>query len=60
MPDPIILEIAYGRTINIGNFENVRLEFRVQVPKGTSYEDTLERIKQIADREEAKIRREHS
>jgi hypothetical protein len=44
----------------VGNFENVRLEFRVQVPEGVSYRSVLETVKKVMDREEAVIRKEYA
>jgi hypothetical protein len=54
-----ITKITYGRTVNIGNFENVRFDFTAEVPPEEDYRRVLGELKRLADREEARIRREY-
>ncbi len=53
--EPEIFEITYGKTVNIGNYESVRLDLTARVPAGKSYADILARLKQIMVMEEAAI-----
>lgn len=57
-PRPRITTVTYGRTINIGGFETVRIELSAQVDPGGEYEPVLDALKDILDAEEKLVRRE--
>ena len=57
-PPPKITQVTYGRTIFIGSYETVRFDFTAQVPEGDTYRRVLNQLKDLADVEEGRIRRE--
>lgn len=58
--NPDITEITYGKTMNIGRYESVRLDLTARVPAGKSYADVLAKLKRIMVEEEDVIRAEQS
>lgn len=55
-----VVEVAYGRTINTGNFENVRIELRAKVKPGQSYRYVWNAIREMAKAKEKEIRAEQA
>ncbi len=55
---PKIIQITYGRTIFIGKYETVRIDFTAQVPEGENYRRVLNQLKDLSDIEEGRIRHE--
>jgi hydrogenase maturation factor len=51
-----IKTISYGMTINLGNYESVRVDFAAEVDNEESPQEVLNELKKIAKFEEAKIR----
>jgi len=54
-----ITQVSYGKTINIGNYQSIRIEFRADLLPGESLAETIERLKKILDKEETLILREN-
>lgn len=54
-----ITQVSYGKTINIGNYQSIRIEFRADLLPGESLTETIERLKKILDKEETLILREN-
>lgn len=52
-----IIEVVYGRTINIGNYESVRIEYKARVKEGQTAEKVMEALKKVTAQEEARILR---
>jgi len=40
-----ITQVNYGRTINMGNYESVRLDLTAKVNQGEDYKEVLEELK---------------
>ncbi len=36
-----IIEVTYGRTFNLGNYESLRIEFRASVEDGENVQKTI-------------------
>lgn len=56
---PDIIEVAWGKTINIGNFENVRLDLKARVNEGQNWRDVLRAIRLLVRDYETVIREKH-
>lgn len=53
-----IKEVSYGRTINVGEYETVRIEYRADVPDGMDHVEVLDDLKDLLDQEERIVRKE--
>ena len=53
-----IKDVSYGRTLNVGDYETVRIEFSAAVDPGQSYQEVLDQLKDVMDTEETIIRKE--
>lgn len=51
-----ITSVSYGRTVNINNFESVRVDWEARVHEGQTAEGVLELLRQVARREIPRIR----
>ena len=40
-----ITKVSYGRTINMGNYESVRIDLTADVPLGEDHQDVIEELK---------------
>lgn len=40
-----ITSVSYGKTINMGNYESVRLDLTARVDDGESWKDVLDELK---------------
>lgn len=57
MDDPIeIIEITYGRTVNVGNYENVRIDFKARVRANQTPDYVYKALKKMCEEKEAEIR----
>lgn len=54
--EPDITEVSWGKTINIGNFENVRLDLKARVNEGQDWREVLRAIRHIVRDYETAIR----
>jgi hypothetical protein len=52
-----ITEVVYGRTINVGNYESVRVEYRARVKEGQTAAAVMAALKKIAAEEEGRVLR---
>ena len=56
-----ITSISYGKTINIGNYQSVRVELSADVDEHIeSYRDVLSQLRGLLQNEETQIRLENS
>ena len=53
---PDITEVSWGKTVNIGNFETVRLDLTARVNEGQDWKEVLRAIRHIVRDYEAAIR----
>lgn len=53
---PDITEVSWGKTVNIGNFENVRLDLTARVNTGQDWKEVLRAIRHIVRDYETAIR----
>ncbi len=53
-----IQSVSYGRTINMGNYESVRIDLTATVTSGEDYRDTLNDLKTEMLKLEKQTRRE--
>lgn len=58
--NPVITSVTFGRTINVGNFENVRIEYRADVKPGQDAGEVMKALKRIANAEEERVRDEYA
>ena len=57
MDDPIeVIEITYGRTVNVGNYENVRIDFKARVRENQTPDYVYKALKKLCDEKEKEIR----
>ena len=42
-----VIEVSYSRTINVGNFENVRIDYRAKVKPGQTHDQVMAALKRI-------------
>lgn len=47
--------VSYGVTVNIGNFETVRFDLSAQVTLDEKWQDVLERIRALCDKQKQRI-----
>lgn len=40
----LITSVSYGRTINMGNYESVRIDLSARVPDGEKWQDVLSEL----------------
>lgn len=53
-----IIQVSYGRTVNIGNYQSVRFDFVARVDNDEDWRDIYEELKSQALREEKRIAKE--
>lgn len=53
-----VTEVAYGRTINTGNYQNVRIDYRAKVKPGQDPVYVMRALKLMAAEEEERVRAE--
>lgn len=54
-----ITAITLGRTINVGNYESVRLDLHAVLEEDESLKHALEKLKDEIDSQESKLRKEY-
>jgi hypothetical protein len=54
-----IIQISYGKTINIGNYQSIRLEYTASVDPGDLPDKVLEDLKDILTDAENEIKLEN-
>lgn len=54
--EPDITEVSWGKTVNIGNFETIRLDITARVNKGQDWREVLRAIRHIVRDYETAIR----
>ena len=54
--EPDITEVSWGKTVNIGNFETVRLDLTARVNEGQDWREVLRAIRHIVRDYETAIR----
>jgi hypothetical protein len=52
MNEPQIIEVTWGKTVNLGNFENVRLDLKARVNTGQNWREVLAALRELVRREE--------
>jgi hypothetical protein len=57
--EPDITEVTWGKTINIGNFENVRLDLKARVNEGQDWREVLRAIRHLVRDYEIAIRKKY-
>jgi hypothetical protein len=55
-----ITKVAYGKTINIGNYESIRIDLEATVEGQEHYHDNLLKLKKLMADEEQLIRHEQA
>ncbi len=55
-----VSEVSYGRTINVGNFENVRIDYRAKVKPGQTHDQVMAALKRICRDEENRVLRQYN
>ena len=53
-----ISRISLGKTMNVGNYQDIRLEYTADVSHDEDHEEALRTLKDILQSSETKIRRE--
>jgi len=54
-----ITQVSYGVTVNIGNFETVRFDLVAQVAPDERWQDVLNRIRGLCDKQKQVILKDH-
>jgi hypothetical protein len=54
-----ITEITMGRTINVGNYESVRIDLTAEVVEGDEFALVITQLKAMLAIQEAQIRKEY-
>lgn len=55
-----ITQVTYGRTINVGDYETVRIDLSADVSEGQTYQEVLDALKLAMDKEESLTRKEYA
>jgi hypothetical protein len=50
-----IKSISLGRTINIGNYESIRIDIAAELQGGDTVEETMKELNELLDKEAEKI-----
>lgn len=49
---PLITNVSYGRTVDIGEYESIRFDFTARVQEGENWQDVLDELKKEALKQE--------
>ncbi len=58
MATPSITQVTYGRTVNLGDYENARIELSARVEPGQTYEQVLNGLRDLMDQQEEQERQD--
>ena len=54
--DPDVIQVAWGKTLNIGGYETVRLDITARVNEGEDWREVLRALKLLVREQEQIIR----
>jgi len=54
-----VSEVGFGRTINLGQYENARIEYKAKVKPGQDPMQVMQALKKMANEEEKRVRAEY-
>jgi hypothetical protein len=56
METPDIIQVSWGKTVNIGNFETVRLDLTARVNEGQDWQEVLKALRILVRERELAIK----
>lgn len=56
MDEPDIIQVSWGKTVNIGNYENIRLDLTARVNRGQDWREVLKALRHLVREQEIAIR----